>query len=48
MKRTNPLKRRGWTPTRAGRWIDPETGKSHTTAEAWAVINARTRTGRKA
>lgn len=37
------LRLRGWTVTRAGRWIDPETGRSYTAAEAWAIVNARPR-----
>lgn len=37
----NPLRRRGWTPTRAGRWIDPMTKRSYTAMEAWRVIYER-------
>lgn len=31
----------GFTRTRAGRWIDTATGKSHLTIEAWAIVNER-------
>lgn len=37
----NPLTKRGWRPTRAGRWIDPVTRRSLTASEAWEVIFAR-------
>jgi hypothetical protein len=37
----NPLRKRGWVPTRAGRWIDPRTKRSYTAIEAWRVISER-------
>ncbi len=37
----NPLEDRGWTHTRAGRWIDPVSGRSYTAQEAWEIINTR-------
>lgn len=38
----NPLEKRyGWTRTRAGRWLDPLTGRSHTSVEAWQIVNER-------
>ncbi len=37
----NPLLRAGWASTPAGRWVDPQTQRSHTAMEAWAIINER-------
>lgn len=37
----NPLEMAGWTSTRAGRWLDPKSGRSYTAMEAWQVINQK-------
>lgn len=34
------LEEQGWRSTRAGRWIDPDTGRSYTAEEAWSIIMA--------
>jgi hypothetical protein len=42
-QRDNPLEMAGWTATPHGRWIDPKSGRSCSTAEAWRVMEARNR-----
>jgi hypothetical protein len=37
----NPLLKAGWQNTPGGRWVDPQSGKSYSTDEAWGKLNER-------
>ena len=39
--RANPMERAGWQSTPAGRYIDPETGRSYNAREALIIVTER-------